>query len=174
MAKKEKKHEDKNSHESEAVKAGSEASPEKTVLEKLPKDVQEKLKGIKAKLDKFQKKILEKFDKYIVGITLLPPQKPAEQQQDLQQGQQQPDDKDKISVLVLVDDSDSKKMSKFELRDKLSVIIGNLAKEIDKNLIPQVIIISELWQNCYDGKYEVLQMIALSAPIFDKDRKSVV
>ena len=94
MAKKEKKHEDKNNPGSEAVKAGSEASPEKNALDKLPKDVQEKLKGIKAKLDKFQKKILEKFDKYIVGITLLPPQKPAEQQQDLQQGQEQPADKD--------------------------------------------------------------------------------
>src|SRR3989338_6194114 len=148
MAKKEKKPEGKNNPGSEAVKAGSGASPEKTALDKLPKDVQEKLKAIKTKLDKFQKKILEKFDKYVVGITLLPPPKVAEQQQDLQQGQQQPADKDKISVLVLVDDSDSKKMSKFELKDKLTVIIGNIAKEIDKNLTPQVIILSELWQNC--------------------------
>ncbi len=172
MAKKGKKDGDKNNSGSAAVKENDAALPEKTVLEKLPKDVQEKLKSIKAKLDKFQKKVLEKFDKYIVGITLLPPPNPAGQNlpsiptQGAEQNQQ--DDKDKISVLVLVDDSDSKKMSKFELKDKLTVIIGNIAKEIDKNLTPQVIILSELWQNCYDGKYEVLQLIALSAPIFDR------
>src|SRR3989338_2354031 len=168
MVKKGKKDEDRNNSGNAAVKESDAALPEKTVLEKLPKDVQEKLKSIKTKLDKFQKKTLEKFDKYVVGITLLPPPKVAEQQQDLQHGAQQPDDKDKISVLVLVDDFDSKKMSKFELKDKLSVIMSNTAKEIDKNLIPQVVILSELWQNCYDGKYEVLQLIALSAPIFDR------
>ena len=168
MVKKGKKDEDRNNSGNAAVKESDAALPEKTVLEKLPKDVQEKLKSIKTKLDKFQKKTIEKFDKYIVGITLLPPPKVAEQQQGLQLNAQQPADKDKISVLVLVDDFDSKKMSKFELKDKLSVIISNIAKEIDKNLIPQVVILSELWQNCYDCKYEVLQLIALSAPIFDR------
>ena len=69
---------------------------------------------------------------------------------------------------MLVDDSDSKKMSKLELKDKLVAIMGNIATEVDKNLVPQVVILSELWQNCYDGKYDSLQMIALSAPFFDR------
>jgi len=144
-------------------------------ISKLPQDVQEKLKAIKAKLEKFQKKVIEKFDKYIVGIALLPPPKPEELQQ-LQQMQQpnlqqavepKPEDKDKIHVLVLVDDSDSKTMSKLELKDKLTVIIDSIAKEIDPNMTPQTLILSELWQNCFDAKYELLQLIALSAPIHD-------
>ena len=155
---------------------------EKATFEKLPKDVQEKLKTIKTKLDKFQKKVLEKFDKYIAGITLLPPPKPEDQKQQqsppqqLQQPQQpqQPIDKDKINVLVLVDDSDSRKMSKFELKDKLGAIIGNIAQEIDKNLAPQTVILSELWQNCYDAKHELLQLIAMSAPVFDKGMLAAV
>lgn len=69
MAKKNKKYSGKNSIERQGTK---DASVEKATLEKLPKDVQEKLKSIKTKLDKFQKRILEKFDKYIVGIALLP------------------------------------------------------------------------------------------------------
>lgn len=146
-------------------------------ISKLPHDVQEKLKTIKTKLDKFQKKVLEKFDKYIVGIALMPPPKPEELQQ-LQQMQQpqlpeqpapepKPEDKDKIHILVLVDDSDSRTMSKLELRDKLTTIINSIGTEIDPNLTPQTLILSELWQNCFDAKYELLQLIALSAPVHD-------
>jgi uncharacterized protein (UPF0332 family)/predicted nucleotidyltransferase len=162
MAKKPKKYDKKE----EPVKEDKVSAQEKVALEKLPKDVQEKLKSIKVKLDKFQKKALEKFDKYIAGITLLPPPKPEDSAQ--AQQPQKLQDKDKINVLILVDDSDSRKMSKFELKDKLSVIMGNMAQEIDKNLITQTVIFSELWQNCYDGKYDLLQLIAMSAPIFDR------
>jgi len=170
MTKKSKKYDKKSDAEKSGIKENSAALREKAALEKLPKDVQEKLKGIKTKLEKFQKRILEKFDKYIVGIALIPPPKPRDQKLPADQKQpaeQKPLDKDKINVLVLIDDSDSRKMSKFELKDKLTAIMKNIGQEIDKNLIPQAVILSELWQNCYDGKSEMLQLIALSAPIFD-------
>ena len=172
MAKKAKKYDKKNEEQRVNTKQNPADVQGKVAFEKLPKDVQIKLKSIRTKLEKFQKKIMDKFDKYIVGITLLPPPKTdSKQQQPLQQPlpqKQEPVDKDKISVLVLVDDSDSSKMSKFELKDKLSSIMKNIAQEIDKNLVPQTVILSELWQNCYDAKYELLQLIAMSAPIFDK------
>jgi len=171
MAKKTKKYDKKGPVEKSEAKENSAALREKAALEKLPKDVQEKLKSIKTKLDKFQKRVLEKFDKYIMGMTLLPPPKPDQKQPSVQQQpavQKQPVDKDKINVLVLVDDSDSRKMSKFELKDKLTSIMKNIAQEIDKNLTPQAVILSELWQNCYDGKNEMLQLISLSAQIFDR------
>ena len=176
MAKKDKKQYDQAKESSQDSQAAVEESKEVEAISKLPTDVQEKLKTIKTKLDKFQKKVLEKFDKYIVGIALMPPPKPEELQQ-LQQLQQpqlqeQPvepkaEDKDKIHVLVLVDDSDSKTMSKLELRDKLTAIVNSIATEIDTNITPQTLILSELWQNCFDAKYELLQLIALSAPIHD-------
>ena len=173
MAKKDKK------QYSEVKESKQEATiPEAEAISNLPQDVQEKLKTIKTKLEKFQKRVLEKFDKYIVGIALMPPPKPEELQQ-LQQMQQvhtqlqeqlpepKPEDKDKIHVFVLVDDSDSRTMSKIELRDKLTTIIHSIGQEIDPNITPQTVILSELWQNCYDAKYELLQLIALSAPIHD-------
>ncbi|MBI1934999.1 nucleotidyltransferase domain-containing protein [Candidatus Woesearchaeota archaeon] len=174
MAKKEKK------YEQPKEEPQPEQPKELEAISRLPADVQEKLKSIKSKLEKFQKKVLEKFDKYIVGVALMPPPKPEELQQ-LQQMQMpsqplppspQPEepkqeDKDKIYTLVLVDDSDSKTMSKLELRDKLSAIVNGIAKEIDPNIMPQTLILSELWQNCFDAKYELLQLIALSAPVYD-------
>jgi uncharacterized protein (UPF0332 family)/predicted nucleotidyltransferase len=175
MAKKTKKYDKKSPAEKAGAKDNDAALREKAALEKLPKDVQEKLKSIKTKLEKFQKKVLEKFDKYIMGMTLLPPPKPDQKLPGIQNPaqqkpgpQKQPVDKDKINVLVLVDDSDSKKMSKFELKDKLTVIMKNIGQEIDKNITPQAVVLSELWQNVYDGKYDLLQLVALSAPIFDR------
>src|SRR3989344_3988975 len=71
--------ENKEESKAKAPQAGDVKSAEEAALAKLPPDVQEKLKGIKVKLEKFQKKALEKFDKYIVGIALLPPPKPVQQ-----------------------------------------------------------------------------------------------
>lgn len=121
--------------------------------EQIPEEMKKKFNEIKSKLDKFKKKILEKFDKYIVSIALLPPEKE--------------EDKKNINVLVLVDDSDSQKMSKEELTDKLTAIIEKTAEEIDKNLKPRTMILSELREACFDGKYEILQLIAMSSPVYD-------
>src|SRR3989344_7831056 len=80
---------------------------------KLPPEVQEKLKKIKEKLEVFQKRVIEKFDKYIMGIALLPPPKPGQPDpfapppQPGQPPQQKAPNPDEIHVLVLVDDSDS-------------------------------------------------------------------
>src|SRR3989338_2119900 len=119
---------------------------------KIPDELKKKFEQLKIKLDKFKKRVLKEFNEYIIGITLLPPKE---------------DNKEAINVLVLVDDSDSKKMSKFELKDKLSNIIHKFAEEIDKNLNVETLILSELKENCFDGKYEILQLIAMSAPIYD-------
>jgi len=86
MAKKTKKYEKKESADKPDSNESSKASTEKAAIEKLPKEVQEKLKSIKTKLDRFQKKLLGKFDKYIMGMTLLPPPK-ADQKQTAVQGQ---------------------------------------------------------------------------------------
>lgn len=151
-------------------------------LSKVPnisKEAKDKLEKIKKELEKFKKEVLGKFDKYIMGITLIPagnnfpvaqnpmtampgipsrgmPTMPA----------QQPN-KDAVSILVLVDDSDSKKMSKYELKTKLGQIIFKIGQDIDKNIFSETIILSELWQNCYDAKYDLLVRIASGAPVYD-------
>ncbi len=146
-------------------------TPEDSLKEleaKLPEDVQKKLKAVKEKLDKFKKQILDKFDKYISGIALLPPPRELPKDADAEK------EKDKLHVLVLVDDSDSKKMPKEELRQKLTGIVESTAKEIDPLITPQILLLSELWMNCYDAKYDILQVIAMGAPIHDNGMLSAV
>ena len=137
-------------------KADSKKEQEDEMMKKLPPDVQEKLKEIKGKLDTFQKDVLKKFEHYVMGIALMPPSKEGEKV-----------DKDKINVLILVDDSDSQKMTKQELKDKLGAIMTKMAQDIDKRLTPQTVILSEVWQSCYDGKFDLLQLFAMSAPVYD-------
>src|SRR3989344_2289385 len=98
-------------------------------ISQLPKEAQEKLKAIKAKLDAFKEKVLSKFDKYIAGIALLPPKRKLQAQQAneaIQENQkatlvpkkvevqeEKKEEPAEISVLMLVDDSDSSKMPKY-------------------------------------------------------------
>jgi len=141
--------------ETDGVKPENSLSNELDKLaEQIPDEAKKKLEEIKDKLEDLKKKLLEKFEGYIMAVALLPPDK-------------EDDKKEKINVLVLVDDSDSQKMSKEELKDRLAGIIEKMAIEIDPNLATQTMILTEVWQACYDAKYEVLQMIAMSAPVHD-------
>lgn len=121
----------------------------------VPDDAKEKLEQIKSKIEKFKDKVLKRFEDHTLGIALLPPSKDENKQ-------------DKINLLVLIDDSDSTKMTKDELREKITGIVNDLSKNTDDSLNPEVLLLTDLWQSCYDGKYEILQMIATSATIFDK------
>jgi uncharacterized protein (UPF0332 family) len=110
------------------------------------------LKEAKSKIDKFQKQILKKFDKYVLGMALLPPKK---------------EDKGKVDLFILFDDQDSKKMNKAELRDRLFNISKNIANEIDKNFIVEIALISELRQDCYDSKWELTGLVGMGMILYD-------
>ncbi|MBI2667244.1 hypothetical protein HYX17_00565, partial [Candidatus Woesearchaeota archaeon] len=134
----------------------------------IPEDIQKKLSQIKSKVEKFKKEVLKKFEEYVVGIALLPPDNiNPEEEQELTPKEKE-ERKDWINVLVLIDDSDSKKMSKLELRDKLTKIIEETAKSIDNNIKPNTLIISELKEMCFDGKYEILHSIGFGAILHDR------
>ena len=137
---------------------------------RLPPEVAAKLKAAKEKVDKFKKAILDKYDKAIMGIALLPP--PREQPSEPGIPPKQVN-KDEIHILVLADDS-SIKPPKFEWRENLFQTVEKTAKEIDPLLKPQTLLLQELWQNCYDGKSDLLQLIALGAPVHDTGMLSAI
>jgi uncharacterized protein (UPF0332 family)/predicted nucleotidyltransferase len=143
-------------------------------MPKLPPELEKKLMVIKEKLDKFKDRVIEKFGDYIIGIALMPPEKPVLKENEAKKDQkEQKDQKEgavddkRINVLVVVDDTTSTKMSKDELHQKFSTIISTIATDIDKNLTAQSVLLTDLWYNCYDGKYDLNQLISMSAPIYD-------
>ena len=62
----------------------------------------------------------------------------------------------------------------MELKEKLSAIIDNIAQDIDPNIMTQTIILSEVWQSCYDGKYDILSTVSMSAPVYDTGMLSAI
>ncbi|MFH1276678.1 MAG: nucleotidyltransferase domain-containing protein [Candidatus Woesearchaeota archaeon] len=176
----------KKSIKKEDKSVKDEKSVETTIpnAQKLPSDVEKKLQGLKKKLDTFKDKVIEKFGDYITGITLLPPEKPPinpndpkatvalqEDKQHTNKEQKEPSKDalkdEKLQILVVVDDTTSKKMTKDELHQKFSTIVKQIAEDIDKNIVPQSILLTDLWLNCYDAKYDLNKLISMGAPIYD-------
>ncbi len=141
-----------------------------TLSKEQVEEIKQKLDQLKTKMEQFKKKVVDKFEKYIIGITLLPPRHPADieretgkklTEEEIKQLQQD------ISILVLVDDSDVTKMSRIDLKEKLFKIIDKMGEDIDKNFKPQPMLMTELTESCFDAKYEILQLISLSAIFYD-------
>ena len=138
----------------QAQQAALDAAAQQAGLPKLTeeqrKEIEKKMKEIEKKVEKFDKAAREKFKEYILGTSILPPEKKGQEE---------------INVIVVVDDSDSKKMSKKELHDKISNILTEMGKK--EKIVPNVILSTEMWQACNDGNYQYVQSVALSTPIFD-------
>ena len=115
---------------------------------------QKKLEDIKKNLESLKEKLLEKFEGNLSGLALLPPSKDDEK-------------KEHVNVLVIIDDSDSKKMDKDELREKVSVLIKKISEDVNKYITPLTVLVTDVWQNCFDGKYDLMEIIANSATIYD-------
>src|SRR3989344_4054764 len=128
----------------------------------LPKEAKEKLDAMKEKLDKFSKTVT-KENKEIIGIALLPPTKinPEEKlpEEELKKI------KNAINIMVLVNLIDVKNW--FDVREALTKKVIKKATEIDQNLNIQVMDIYDIRESCFDGKTEILALIAASAPIYD-------
>ena len=123
--------------------------------------IKAKIEKIKAKAEKFKTKILKTHKKQILGIALLPPMK-AEPQVPNQPPKQ---NKRETQVLVVVDDSKSKLQPDFKLRDKTFAELDKIAQP--ENIYPEVYTVSEIKESLFDSKYEVLQMVAMSAILHD-------
>ena len=143
--------------------------------ESISPEVKEKLSNMKSKLEKFKKEVLSKFDKFVIGIALLPPTDIEREKKERNIAKEEEEKlKNQINVLVLIDDGNSKKMDPFELRKRAVKTVEEIAEKIDKNLAPQAMLLNELKEICYDGKYELLNLISLSAIIYDKGMLSAL
>jgi len=127
------------------------------VIAQLPDDQKAKLEHIKTVVENFQEKVVHRLEGYVMGISLLPPTKDDKGKED----------KESINVLVLIDDKDSNKMPKEELHERVQKVADEVAQAIDKHLKPKTTLLTEVWQQCYDGKSELLQLIAMSAIVYD-------
>lgn len=135
--------------------------PELTELPKLPEHVKTQkeefdklVKNTEKNIKTLKEKLLKKYEKNLVGIALLPPQKEAK-------------DKNEYEVMILYDPQEKKKPN-YELHKQIIDYSVKTAEEIDKNMKPLVVALPQLWQDCYDQKYELLYLISSGHHAYDK------
>ncbi|MDD5331996.1 MAG: hypothetical protein PHE43_04245 [Candidatus Nanoarchaeia archaeon] len=143
---------------------------EDMMKEKHPKDsFAAKLEDSKKDIEKFKKEVLKKFDKYILGMSILPPKLPEElRNEEYLKLEAEKKEHELINILILIDDSDSKKMSKEELGDKLTNITKEMATSVNKKLNPIPLLLSGLKESCFDSKFDILKAIGMSIIFYDK------
>ena len=127
-------------------------------LPKLSPEMQERVSKIQPNLDKFKEKILEKIED-VTGISILPPLQPRPNEIINQ---------NEVHIFILIDDAKAEGMAKGDLIVKTSDESAKIAKEIDVNFKPQIMLISELKEACLDAKHDIIQMVATSGIIFDR------
>ena len=77
------------------------------------------------------------------------------------------DEKDKINVLVVLDDTKSERVPDYKLKDRVSPELVKLATSVDKKFWLDIMLMSEVKESFFDGKYELLTLIAMSAIVYD-------
>lgn len=132
-------------------------------MPEMPKEAREKLEAMKNKLDKYTKSITKEFKEDIIGVALLPPSKLNPEEKLTEEEEKKL--KSAINVLILIDLVNKK--DNVKIRESIIKASHAKAKEIDSNISPLVMDIIEIRENCFDGKYEILEMIAVGAPLYD-------
>jgi len=131
------------------------------------------LEKTKKKAQPFKKEIVTKFKKNIIGVLVLPPR-------DLEK-----EEKKDLDLLVILDIKEKdelkdKMKKKFEI-EKQILKIGNkklpggaTKKVYDKEEAREVevkrvncILLEEIWDMCHKGKYDILNLITIGAPVYD-------
>ncbi len=134
---------------------------ENTKHEEVKNDnARKEIEKIKDKLEGFKKQITKKFPS-ILAVGLIPPQasKIVEEEEEIAEKET----KEKlIHVILILPDEKAKEAQKI----KAEAI--SLVKEIKPKVWVHIKTNSELWEICFDGKYEYIEAISMSFPLFDK------
>lgn len=179
MAEKKVKEEKKAEEEKEAEdleeKEGR-AAKEDGVLEKevgereIPPEVKRELDKLRTKLQSFQKNILKRFP-FVSSIGLLPPQasKIIEEEEEIEkeiekskEGKGKEGEEKLMHLLILLPDEKEKEAPKV----KVEAI--KLTQAIKPRIWIHIKTIKQIWELCLDSKYEVVDAIAMSFPLYDK------
>src|SRR3989344_591509 len=131
-------------------------------IPELNDELKQKLENLKLKLDKFSSEIVKEH-KEIIGVSVLPPSKPYPGEKLTEKEAEELTKK--INLLIVIKVLEQKEG--YTLRDKIAKAISKKASDFDKDLNPVVLDIIELREDCFDGKYEIIEMIAQGLALYD-------
>jgi len=114
------------------------------------KALREQIEALKPICEKFKTEALKEV-KQIQGIAILPPPGPGESPN--------------LLVLLSVEGTTEEK---FKKKDELEKKLKELAsRHLPSNIGLKVIILDEIWDMCFTGKYDILKLFVIGFPIYD-------
>ncbi len=130
-------------------------------LEKeIPAEVKKEIEKVRENLKEFKKNIVKKFS-YIAAIGILPP--PASQLIEEEEEVPRASKEEKIiHLIVVVPEEKAKDMGKIKLESI------KLVQNIKPKVWLHIYTTKQLWELCFDGKYALVEAIAMSFPLQDK------
>ncbi|MGB9707780.1 MAG: nucleotidyltransferase domain-containing protein [Candidatus Pacearchaeota archaeon] len=133
-------------------------SPEQLEKE-IPEEVKKEIERIREQLKEFKKNITKKFPS-IAAIGILPP--PASPL--IEEEEEVPRQKDEkiIHLIVIVPEEKSKDIDKIKLESI------KLVQALKPKIWLHVKSMKQLWELCFDGKYTLIEAIAMAFPLHDK------
>lgn len=136
-------------------------------LPKLTPDMQERFNKVQKDLETFKEKCLAKRTD-ITGMSLLPPLQPQPLPPGATRDPRDTPNPNDINIFILIDDANVEGIAKGDLIVKSTEETTKIAKDLNENFKPQVMLISELKEACFDAKYDIIQMVATSGIFYDK------
>ncbi|UZE93626.1 MAG: nucleotidyltransferase domain-containing protein [Candidatus Pacearchaeota archaeon] len=129
------------------------------IEKQIPKEVKKEIERIRDNLKDFKKALIKKFP-YISAIGILPP--PAAKIIEEEEEVEKEKDERIIHVVIIVPEEKSKEVGKIKV-EGIRLIQG---------MKPRVWLhiknIKQVWETCFDGKYALIEAIAMSFPLCDK------
>jgi len=107
--------------------------------------------------------VLRKFERYVVSYVLAG-----------SLVREQVSETSDIDIYIIIDDTDVKRMSRFELKEKLRAIIYSYAIEaseiagVKNKLSPQIYILTEFWEAVKDAHPVIFTFIRDGVPLYDR------
>ncbi len=158
MAEKEKlKKEDLSS---EIKNAGVDYVPGQKLPGEMTEEAKKEVDKTKQKLEEFKKEILKKFS-FTLALGITPPQ--AAEKFDEELGLTPEERKEKpMHILMVIPEDNFKEIGK--IKAEVIKIVKDMKPKLWVNIITPV----DLWNYCLDSKYDVVEALGMSYPLFDK------
>ncbi len=129
-------------------------------VNEIPENVKKEMEKTKKKLDELKKYIIKKYP-YTIALGILPPQYAKKYEEE--EGMREEDKKKKLIHLAMIIPEEKEKEI-LKIKNELIKYV----KEKKQNIWFHIESTTYLWEDCFDGKYELVEGIAMSFPLHDK------
>lgn len=129
-------------------------------LEALPEEIKETISKAQSKLIEFKKQILKKHN-YIETVCIVPPVASQIIEEEEEVLKENPEEKI-VHVVIVIPDEKAKELKKLT-EDAISIV-----KEFKPKIWLHIKTLSQVWEIGFDGKYQLLEAISMSFPLYDK------